>query len=341
MQAFGSDRVRPGETSQQQLLSRLSKGWTPRAPKTLTSAEFPGTAVLWEGAYFQVLEATPLPQGGVQYLLEPWPDHHAIRVSDRYDAESEAARVAAWREQVTREKWRKSAGILSVLTGHLPEAIQEHLGREIGVSPPRMTMASAFGTYLITAGLVFWIGEGIIKQTPRPVWASAIVLWLGLESSIRFFPAWISGTSMGSPVGIMAYITWYVVLGKSRGALSPFTKEKGRSIKVSEATPEQAELDAFTMREPLATLLPRADQERIAARYPYDYRHNASIVAGIILVSSLVGVVSSAHTGAKIPLLVATALSVEQIWRLIVFRSHPAGSVLGFLVRPFIRKLLI
>ncbi len=38
MQAYGSDRVRPGDGEQRILLSRIPKRWTPRAVKTLTSA---------------------------------------------------------------------------------------------------------------------------------------------------------------------------------------------------------------------------------------------------------------------------------------------------------------
>jgi hypothetical protein len=49
MQAYGSDRVRPGDGEQFVLLSRIPKAWKPRVAKSLTSAEFPGTAVLWEG----------------------------------------------------------------------------------------------------------------------------------------------------------------------------------------------------------------------------------------------------------------------------------------------------
>ena len=265
---------------------------------------------------------------------------HAIRVSDRYDEESETARAAEWRAALSREKRRKSATFLSVLAGHFPEAVQEHMGRELGVSPARMTMASAFGTWLITAGLVYWIGEGILRQTPRPVWAFVIAIWFGVESTIRFFSAMATGRAMGSPLGIFGYIAWYVAGGKHRGALSPFAQEKGRSVKTTEASPEQAEIDAFMMRESLVTLLPRIDQERIAARYPYLYRRGATIIACILLFFSLLGVFTSFRSGARFQVLMASALSIEQIWRLTVFPRHPAGSVLGFLVRPFMRRLL-
>src|SRR5437868_14882535 len=106
MQAFGSDRVRSGDGEQIVLSSRLSKGWTPRVEKTLTSAEFPGTAILWEEAYYEVVLAEGLPQGGVRYVLEPWREHHAMRVTERYDAESEAQRIEENRKALVREKAR-------------------------------------------------------------------------------------------------------------------------------------------------------------------------------------------------------------------------------------------
>src|SRR5258706_16040637 len=84
MQAFGSDRVRVADDGRVLLSSRVGKGWTTRVEKTLTTAEFPGTAVLWSYAYYEVVDAEPLPSGGVRYTLLPWRDAHAMRVVDRY-----------------------------------------------------------------------------------------------------------------------------------------------------------------------------------------------------------------------------------------------------------------
>src|SRR6476661_946486 len=97
MQAYGSDRVRADDGERVVLLSRIPKAWTPRAPKTLTTAEFPGTAVLWEERYFEVVSAEPLPQGGVRYVLEPWQEMHAMRTVDHYDDAHEAARMEDYR----------------------------------------------------------------------------------------------------------------------------------------------------------------------------------------------------------------------------------------------------
>src|ERR1700686_1967980 len=112
MQAYGSDRVRRGEGERIVLSSRAPKGWTARVEKTLTSAEFPGTAVLWEERYFEVLRAEP-DAGGVRYILEPWRDRHAMRVTDRYDEESETLRIEELRKAHQREKHRKSANALA------------------------------------------------------------------------------------------------------------------------------------------------------------------------------------------------------------------------------------
>ena len=132
-------------------MSRFPKQWTPRAAKTLTSAEFPGTAVLWEERYFEVVDAEGLAQGGVRYVLEPWREMHIMRTTDRYDAEREAERLLEWRAGFSRERKRKSTNALALLTGHLPAAVQEELGRELGVSPRRLTLISVAGVFAVVS----------------------------------------------------------------------------------------------------------------------------------------------------------------------------------------------
>src|SRR5262245_32668208 len=107
MRAHGFDRVRRADGERIVLHARLSKGWVPRVAKTLTTAEFPGTTVLWEERYFEVADARALPNGGVEYVLEPWREHLVMRVVEHYDEPSEAARIAEHRAHLTREKGRK------------------------------------------------------------------------------------------------------------------------------------------------------------------------------------------------------------------------------------------
>src|SRR6267378_2805299 len=94
MRPFGYDRVRSGHGDQWILVARRSKGWLPRVPKTLTSAEHPGTAILWEDRFFEVVTADASAGGSIRYVLEPWRDNHVIRVSEPYDEASEERRAA-------------------------------------------------------------------------------------------------------------------------------------------------------------------------------------------------------------------------------------------------------
>ena len=340
MQAYGSDRVRAEDGGRVVLLSRIPKAWTPRAPKTLTSAEFPGTAVLWEERYFEVISAEPLPAGGFRYMLEPWQEMHAMRTTDRYDDEREAARLAEYRAQLSRETKRKSANALAVLAGHLPAGVQEELSRELGVSATRMTIVSALGGYAVVIALVLWIVSGVMSNSPRPLPAILVTGYLFVESSFRFVVAWLIGRPAGSALGIIGYILYYVTIADRPRATSPFAREKGMDVTIGETPADRAVTDSLLMREALVTLLSPADQARVAARFGYDYRHQSSIIATIILIFAVLGIVTSVRSGAVISLVIAALLAAEQVYRLAVLRSRPAGSILGIVARPFVRKLL-
>ncbi|MDP9362489.1 MAG: hypothetical protein M3P29_13690 [Acidobacteriota bacterium] len=340
MQAYGSDRVRPGDGEQLVLLSRFPKQWTPRAVKTLTTAEFPGTAVLWEESYFEVVDAEALPQGGVRYVLEPWRDMHIMRTTDRYDADREVERLAEWRAQHARETKRKTANALALLTGHLPSAVQEELGRELGILATRLTLASVLGMYVVVIALVLWIVSGILEQTPRPFPIFILTGYLLAETSLRFVVGWLGGRSMGSSVGILSYIVYYYTVADRSRAVSPFASEKGMRVPISATPEERAASDALLLREPLVTLLSPADQARVAERFGYDYRRQSRFIAAVLLVFASLGIATSIHSGARISFLIAAGLAGEQLYRLAVLRRRPAGSVLGILARPFVRKLL-
>lgn len=340
MQAYGSDRVRAEDGGRVVLLSRIPKRWTPRAPKTLTSAEFPGTAVLWEERYFEVISAEPLPQGGFRYVLEPWQEMHAMRTTDRYDGEREAERVAEYRAQLSRETKRKSANALAILAGHLPAGVQEELSRELGVSATRLTIVSALGVYAVIIGLVLWIVAGIMANTPRPLPVFLVAGYLLLETSFRFGAAWLIGRPAGSAIGILGYILYYVTIADRARATSPFAREKGMDVTIGETPAERAATDALLMREALVTLLSPADQARVAERFGYDYRNQSSIIATIILIFAVLGIVTSVRSGAAVSLVIAALLAAEQVYRLAILRSRPAGSILGIVARPFVRKLL-
>jgi len=340
MQAYGSDRVRADDGERVELLSRIPKAWTPRVPKTLTTAEFPGTAVLWEERYFEVIAAEPLPQGGVRYVLEPWREMHAMRTIDHYDDAHEMQRLAEYRAQLARETKRKSANALALLAGHLPAGVQEEIGRELGIIAPRLTILSALGVYAVVIALVLWLVSGIMSGTPRPLPVYLVTGYLFVETSLRFGIAWLIGRPAGSAIGVIGYLVYYYTAADRTRAVSPFAREKGLVITITETPADRAVTDALVMREALVTLLSPADQARVAARFGYDYRHQSSLIAIMILFFAAIGVATSLHRGAVISLIVASVIAAEQLYRLAILRSRPAGSILGIAARPFVRKLL-
>lgn len=339
MQAYGSDRVR-ADGERMVLWSRIPKAWTPRAAKTLTSAEFPGMAVLWEERYFEVVSADASPQGGVRYVLEPWREMHAMRTIDQYGDAREAARVSDYRAQLARETKRKSANAMAVLAGHLPAGVQEEIGRELGIIAARLTIISAPGVYAIVIALVLWIVSGILAKTPLPLPVYLIAGYLFVETSLRFGIAWLIGRPAGSAIGVISYLAYYYTAANRTRAVSPFAREKGTIVTIGETPAGRAATDALLMREALVTLLAPADQARVAARFGYDYRHQSSLIAILILFFAAIGVATSLHRGAVLSLIAASVIAAEQIYRLTILRSRPAGSMLGIAARPFVRKLL-
>lgn len=330
MQAYGSDRLRR-DGDRWILSSRIDKGWKARVEKTLTSAEFPGTAVLCDEAYFEVVAVESIPNG-LRYVLEPWREEHAIRVTDRYDAETEEARLVDRRDAIARERTRKSLRFLGIFAGHLPADVQEQIGHQYGVLPQRLTYASCAFLYLVIGGIAMLAVDKLLRgEVPGALIIIGFAVFV--ETSLRFLWAFKTTHPIGSFEGLLAYTIYAAVTGKL--VIAP------KLLKNTEAPPEHiATADAIAMREPLITLLPRGDQERVAQRFPYDYARLSPAVAAVVLLFASLGAVTAGREGHTFSAALAAAVAVEQVYRLIEFRSHPAGSVLGLIVRPLMRKLL-
>ena len=329
------------------ILCRRAKGWTARVPRTMTSAEHPGTAVLWDEQYYEVVAEEPLPGGGWRYVMEPWRESHAMRVTDSYDEGSEARRDAEHRAALQREQGRKTANLLGIFTGHLPAVVQNQLGNELGIQPARLTLLSlllpiAFITFTLHA-----VVRSTLDHTGLPLGLIIPAIYLGVETVVRFGIVWTQSRPIGSAIGMLVYSIAYASGLRKTGAVSPVAVERGRAIFTLPPDEQTALRDSIATRSAFMTLLSAQEQRVLAERYGYDYRREATIVAAMILVFAVLGVVSSiaklnegAGGTAVISLVVAAALALEQLVRLPALRRGPAGSLLAILVRPFMRKLL-
>jgi hypothetical protein len=335
MRAYGSDRIRIADDGTIELSSRLPKdGWTARTRKTVTRGERPGTAVLWDDDCYEVVEVVVMQQG-VRYVLARWGDAESMRFTSRYDEEAEAARAAQRLDVIRRERQRRTANVLAIFTGHLPGAVQQKLAHEVNVNAPRLTIASVLAEWVVIVAVALYFGGLLIAEKPLPMFLAFFTGYLALEGSIRFKLAFADDRPVGSIFGVLVYAIYAELAGKKA------PKRIGEAAPVlREFSAEEKLMHSFHVREPLVTLLPPAEQQRIAARFDYDYRRTAMTMAIGILGVAAVGVWASLSSGAWISLAVAAILGVEQIVRILQLRARPVGSFLAIFARPLVRKFM-
>jgi hypothetical protein len=330
------------------LHSRIPKGWTPRVPAQGTHSEYPGTTVYCEEQYYEVLEATALETGGVRYVLVPWSEHHTIRTFEHYDAASEARRIADYERAQRQQKASLAARFSSVLLGHLPYPVQNHLQNELGVMPSRMTILSCIPSMLIVGICVYLVAGATVSNAPSPIpgWLLPILGLLVIDSFIRFYIAMSQNRGMGSFIGTPLYILYWSLAPNRDTLASPFTA-KGESTTFTLPPPDDVALrDSLETKGPLLTLLTAEEQKALAERYGFDYRHHCFGITWGFLVFAVLGVVTSwismqqGAVSALVSLLAAAAIALEQVLRLRALQTGPAGSVLAIFVRPFVRDLL-
>jgi len=350
MHPYGSDRVRVRDDGAVVLSCRVAKeGWQARVAKTLTTSEHPGTAVLWDDECFEVLEIEVL-ANSVSYTLGPWGEQHTMRAPSTYDAATETQRIADRRDVVTRVKGRHAATLLGFLTGHLPAAVQEQIANETGTNAPRLTIVSAIpelAPSIICLNMIVAARMGLRPTPDIPVAILLLSGYMAISAVVRAAFAFLNARPMGSVLGLIGYGIYYLLSPKRGKRIGPLAAPRGEGTFQLEIADDVKLRDAAKMREPLFTLLSPAEQQRIAARFDYDYRHTAASTAWGILIFALLGVVTSVQTlriaprpTAFLSLITAGYLMVEQIVRLTQLSDRPIGSILGVIARPLSRKFV-
>ena len=325
------------------------KGWRGRSPATATSAEHPGTALRWEGDFFEVLEARPLGGEAVRYVLAPWDERHAMRVVESYDAGTEAARELERADVARRSGRHVTLLLVAPLAGSLPGHVQERLESEYNVPARRLTFASALPLWILGwVSLILLLASSIGGENSLPLPVPAFGVYLLAESTARLAVCVLQGRPIGTLVGTLLYEAWrHLGRAAERARGRPVAPEK--AIWDVDVEAERRALDRYRMLEPFAGLLPVDDQVRLAERFGFDGIRWGRIGAIFLLVmfgpfavTSVLGafVVFEPPDLWRIPLLGGIAL--EQILRLRKLASgRLAPSVFGLLVRPFARPLVV
>jgi hypothetical protein len=298
-----------------------------------------------------VISASEGPSG-ITYVLAPWRDEHTIRTFEHYDEAAEARRVADYNATKAQQKASVAASLSGILLGNLPPVVQTQIANNFGVSPARMTRWSTLLPLILLATCVWIAAGGAMGETGTrvPIWLWLIIAGLMLEAAVRFHISMSQDRGVGTLWGMIVYIFVWLVAPKRWGWVSPFAEEKGTSTSFTLPPSDDIALrDAIEMRSTVFTLLSAAEQQRLAQRFGYDYRKNARTLSIIILIGASMGVVSMGmkisdgdnSVATLLSFLMALFLTVEQIFRLLAFARGPAGSVLGVIVRPFVRSYLV
>jgi hypothetical protein len=350
--AYGRDRVESLDGGRLRITSPAPKGWRAQRPATRTTAEFPGTAVAWDDAIYEVVSSEERSGANSRYLLAPWKEHHAIRLTVDYNATSEAALATEQRRSASRN--RMSAGIFAVglFAGLLPAHIQKQIESEFGFIATRMTLLSLLPELALAGIAAFGLPIEALPGPKWPGWFIALGAFALVEVLARSWYSLLHNRPIGSIAGLLF---WHLAI-----ALSPrarrFDRDGTRKQEsgLSSTSPLapgdfERERDMYAVREPFLALLPPGDQAQLASTFGFDPidggRRSAlliAIVAGVGVASSLLRIVDGAgRVSTWASLAVGGLLLVEQLLRFREFyRGNAAGSVLGAIARPFCVVLL-
>lgn len=342
--AFGTDRLNELPDGKFTLICRHSKGWVARRERTFVSAEHPGTTVRWEEAFFEVLSAERRGDGRVEYTLAVWDEQHAFRVVEDYSAAAEALRAQRRRDARKAEEKRHLYLLLSPLVGHLPGGVQARMESETGASATLLTLASAVP--LLVFGFFSAIWLTILSFAPQAGGPPMPILLLGmyflLESAPRVSIAYGQGRPTGSLAGTILWSLYELVNPKAA-----LPRARPDELMSDEEAKRHAAFDSYRLREAFFGLLPAADQLLLSERFGFDALKWGRRSAIFLLVPSILYFVMSCSQAPRpegpeaLVMLPAAWLLAEQVarlWR--IQKGSPAGSVLGFLVRPSAKKLL-
>lgn len=184
--------------------------WRARSESTFGHPPLPGTALLFDGAPWEVVEIGwregSFPR--YTYRLEPWDERHPLRQPETYSAE-EVRRLVEQRRAAARSN-RASVGarLLSPLLGALPADLQLRIANDAGFPPGQLTLPSAVLETLVgiamTGRLVYGL-VGLDAYGSPGVWYqdSTAGPFFVIEGAVRTLMALRVGAASGAlPVAL-------------------------------------------------------------------------------------------------------------------------------------------
>jgi hypothetical protein len=262
-------RFPPGSAHALRLDCRREKpGWQARLPGGLIEATFAGTAVLFEGRYYEVVAARSV-GGWVSYYLDPWDDACVLRRIVELSPEATAREAAGRRTELSERSTATALALLTPLVGLLPAEIQRRIELRHGLPASRATAWSA-AILLAVSSALFVLGLGAAfagahgaegASAPR---AAAPAKYFLLESLLRLGGALAAGEANGTLPVVALFWLWRLVSRQPRmarrgtdPAAAPSRAEPGESEEPSPSSDQVLAVAGEPGRLEVVSLLPK------------------------------------------------------------------------------------
>jgi hypothetical protein len=145
-------------------------GWKARSFSTIGQAIFPGTAIEFEGLYYEIIlqDFDSGPPSMMSYYLKRWDDTHTIRAQFHYSEEESQKLNQSRRRQTQTNQITVLLQILSPVLGMLPAEDQSRISNHFGIPATQMTSISALSMLLLAGYLMFFSIAHAIGGAPLP-----------------------------------------------------------------------------------------------------------------------------------------------------------------------------
>lgn len=297
-------------------------------PWTARIADYPGTAVVFDGGFYEVV-AVGFEGSRTRWGLVDWVDGEVMRVVfhlDREEVDRLAASVSADRRAARRRWW---IWIFAPLLGLAPGAFQRRWRSEWGFPAHGATLSSAIlelamGSLGLLQGLASAFDGGTFLPGPLGVLV-VLGLVMTVEGLVRLYSVMAAGEPMGSMIGSPILLTSRRPQVDRRPA--------------AHAAPRPLRTTILTA---CACLAPRPIQERWASHIAVRPAWLTVLGALAELAGGVVNLERAAPGGADTQLAINLFFMIEGVARLalLIVTGRPVGSLLGIPLAPVLERLI-
>jgi hypothetical protein len=198
-------RYPEGQNYELQIDSPFEKpGWKARGFSPTGESVFPGTAIEFEGCYYEIFfqEFKAGPPDTILYFLKKWDNRFPIRVQFHYNEQECQNTALAYRNRIQSNRAGRLLTLFSPIVGMLPAEDQIKIANQHGMKATQMTFVSALLLLPPAGFFILRCAMYIFDRTPLPgpVWLHWIYptgFYFFAESLLRM----VTASKLDEPAG--------------------------------------------------------------------------------------------------------------------------------------------